>query len=58
MKKILNNLSFLYKRNKKVLNCSIILDLTSELKREYKMMMCIKDPNLANIYVEIDFYKA
>jgi hypothetical protein len=55
MKKILNNLSFNYKKDKKVLNCSIIIDLAQELKREMKMIMAIKDPNQVNLYVDIDF---
>ena len=55
MKKILNNLSFNYKKNKKILNCSIIMDLAQELKRERKMIMAIRDPNQVNLYVDIDF---
>ena len=48
-------MSFNYKKNKKVLNCSIIMDLAEELKRERKMIMAIKDQNLVNLYVDIDF---
>lgn len=55
MKKILNNLSFDYKKNKKILNCSILMDLAQELKRERKMIMAIRDPNQVNLYVDIDF---
>ena len=58
IKKILNNLSFNYKKGKKILNCQIIMDLTNELKRERKMFMSIKDPNMAHFYIDVDFEKA
>jgi hypothetical protein len=31
------------------------MDLTNELKRERKMHMAIKDPNLAHFYIDVDF---
>jgi hypothetical protein len=34
------------------------MDLTNELKRERKMFMSIKDPNMANFYIDVDFEKA
>ena len=34
------------------------MDLTNELKRERKMFMAIKDPNMAHFYIDVDFDKA
>jgi 6-phosphogluconate dehydrogenase len=57
-KKILNHLSFEYRKRKKVLNCSIISDLSCELKRERKMMMALRDTNEVNYYASVDLKKA
>jgi hypothetical protein len=53
----LNHLSFEYKKHKKVLNCSIISDLSCELKRERKMIMSLKDTNLVNFYASLNLKK-
>ena len=34
------------------------VDLSNELKRERKMLMCIKEPNIVDLYVDVDFKKA
>jgi len=50
VKKVLNNLSFDYKKGKKILNCIIISDLSCELKRERKMQMSIRDTGYVDYY--------
>jgi hypothetical protein len=41
-----------------VLNCSIISDLSCELKRERKMIMSLRDTNIVNFYVSINLKKS